>query len=222
MERWYVRSMTARPCRAHPAKPGGAAADRRDPARPLPRRPRRRGGARGPRPAPRGRDHSRGCDRGVLRPVEPGRVAAHVEPSRPCTQGHPGWQGPASPRRRRWSDRAPRRPEAHDRLTRARSTLRAMDAPGSTVLDPGLTGQEARPVDGVDNGYLAGYRVRFDEAGPDGLVRSSALLRYAQDVAWRHSEHLGFDRGWYQARGLGWVVRGLELEVREPIPMGHT
>ena len=97
-----------------------------------------------------------------------------------------------------------------------------MDAPGSTVLDPGLTGQEARPVDGVDNGYLAGYRVRFDEAGPDGLVRSSALVRYAQDVAWRHSEHLGFDRGWYQARGLGWVVRGLELEVREPIPMGHT
>jgi acyl-CoA thioesterase FadM len=98
-----------------------------------------------------------------------------------------------------------------------------VDAPGATVpLDPGLTGQEARPVDGVDNGYLAGYRVRFDEAGPDGVVRPSALLRYAQDVAWRHSEHLGFDRGWYQARGLGWVVRGLELDLREPIPMGHT
>ena len=89
-------------------------------------------------------------------------------------------------------------------------------------LDPGLTGQEARPVAGIDNGYLTGYRVRFDEAGPDGLVRASALLRYAQDVAWRHSEHLGFDREWYQARGLGWVVRGLELELREPIPMGHT
>ena len=98
-----------------------------------------------------------------------------------------------------------------------------MDAPGATVaLDPGLTGQEARPVDGVDNGYLTGYRVRFDEAGPDGLVRASTLLRYAQDVAWRHSEHLGFDRGWYQERGLGWVVRGLDLELREPIPMGHT
>lgn len=98
-----------------------------------------------------------------------------------------------------------------------------MDAVGSTIpLDPGLTGQEARPVDGVDNGYLTGYRVRFDEAGPDGLVRASTLLRYAQDVAWRHSEHLGFDRGWYQARGLGWVVRGLALELRRPIPMGHT
>jgi acyl-ACP thioesterase len=89
-------------------------------------------------------------------------------------------------------------------------------------LDPGQTGQDARPVPGIDNGYLAGYRVRFDEAGADGLVRTSTLLRYAQDVAWRHSEQLGFDRGWYQARGLGWVVRGCELELHEPIPMGHT
>jgi acyl-ACP thioesterase len=90
------------------------------------------------------------------------------------------------------------------------------------TLDPGLTGQDARPVDGVDNGYLAGYRVRFDEAGPDGNLRTSALLRYAQDVAWRHSEHLGFDRAWYQERGLGWVVRGVELELAEPIPLGTT
>jgi len=92
----------------------------------------------------------------------------------------------------------------------------------ATTLDPGLTGQSARPVPGIDNGYLAGYRVRFDEAGANGLLRTSALLRYAQDVAWRHSEQLGFDRAWYQARGLGWVVRGCELEVREPIPIGHT
>lgn len=91
-----------------------------------------------------------------------------------------------------------------------------------TILDPGLTGQSARPVAGIDNGYLAGYRVRFDEAGANGMLRTSALLRYAQDVAWRHSEQLGFDRAWYQARGLGWVVRGCELEVREPIPIGDT
>jgi acyl-ACP thioesterase len=90
------------------------------------------------------------------------------------------------------------------------------------TLDPGLTGQSARPIAGIDNGYLAGYRVRFDEAGGNGLLRTSALLRYAQDVAWRHSEQLGFDRAWYQARGLGWVVRGCDLEVREEIPIGHT
>lgn len=98
-----------------------------------------------------------------------------------------------------------------------------MDAEAPTqLLDPGLTGEEARPVAGIDNGFLAGYRVRFDEAGPDGRLRTSTLLRYAQDVAWRHSEQLGFDRAWYQARGLGWVVRAVELEVHEPIPIGHT
>ncbi len=89
-------------------------------------------------------------------------------------------------------------------------------------IDPGLAGQHARPFAGVDNGYLAGYRVRFDEAGPDGRMRISSLLRYAQDIAWRHSEELGFDRGWYQARGLGWVVRGVELALHEPVPIGHT
>jgi acyl-CoA thioesterase FadM len=98
-----------------------------------------------------------------------------------------------------------------------------VDAPvPTTALDPGISGQSARPVAGIDNGFLAGYRVRFDEAGPDGRLRTSALLRYAQDVAWRHSEQLGFDRAWYQSRGLGWVVRGCELDVRESIPIGHT
>lgn len=92
----------------------------------------------------------------------------------------------------------------------------------TTPLDPGLAGQQFRPVAGVDNGYLAGYRVRFDEAGPDGHARVSTLLRYAQDIAWRHSEALGFDRDWYRDRGLGWVVRGVELQVHEALPMGQT
>ncbi|HEX5450881.1 MAG TPA: acyl-ACP thioesterase domain-containing protein [Candidatus Limnocylindrales bacterium] len=90
------------------------------------------------------------------------------------------------------------------------------------MIDPGLAGREDRPVEGIDNGFLAGYRVRFDEAGPDGLARASALLRYAQDVAWRHSEALGFDRQWYVDRGRWWVVRGVELDVLEPISMGQT
>lgn len=93
--------------------------------------------------------------------------------------------------------------------------------PQAAPLDPGLAGQHARPFPGIENGYLAGYRVRFDEAGPDGRMRISSLLRYAQDIAWRHSEHLGFDRGWYQARGLGWVVRGVDLALFEPVPIGH-
>jgi acyl-CoA thioesterase FadM len=90
------------------------------------------------------------------------------------------------------------------------------------VIDPGLTGRSDRPVPGIDNGFVAGYRVRFDEAGPDGRIRTSALLRYAQDVAWRHSEALGFDRQWYVERGRWWVVRALDLEVLEPVAMGET
>ncbi|NJD27702.1 MAG: hypothetical protein FIA92_05340 [Chloroflexi bacterium] len=95
-----------------------------------------------------------------------------------------------------------------------------MDA--ETPIEPGGPGIEARPVSGIDNGFEAGYRIRFDEAGPDGLIRTSTLLRYAQDVAWRHSEALGFDRAWYAERSLAWVVRAVGLELLEPIAMGET
>jgi len=98
-----------------------------------------------------------------------------------------------------------------------------VDAAGSGfTFDPGLTGEQARPVEGVGNGYRAGYRVRFDEGDAHNRMRVSSLLRYAQDIAWRHSEALGFDRGWYEQRGLGWVVRGVSLELFAAVPMGHT
>ena len=66
------------------------------------------------------------------------------------------------------------------------------------------------------------YRVRFDECNPDGIARSSAILRYAQDIAWIHSERLGFGGEWYAERGLAWVVRAAELVVLAPIPLGTT
>ena len=69
-------------------------------------------------------------------------------------------------------------------------------------------------------GTTVPYRIRFDECGADGLVRTSSLLRYAQDIAWIHSELLGFDRAWYASRGLAWVVRAMELAVLAPIPLG--
>jgi acyl-CoA thioester hydrolase len=53
-------------------------------------------------------------------------------------------------------------------------------------------------------------------------MRTSSLLRYAQDIAWRHSEDLGFDRSWYAERGRWWVVRSVELEVLAPVAMGRT
>lgn len=78
------------------------------------------------------------------------------------------------------------------------------------------------PADDAALVHEAGYRVRFDEAGPDGLLRTSALLRYAQDVAWLHSTARGFDRDWYRERGLTWLVRAAELEILAPVPMGAT
>jgi acyl-CoA thioesterase FadM len=64
------------------------------------------------------------------------------------------------------------------------------------------------------------YRVRFDEAGPDGIARASAYLRYAQDLAWLHSERRGFGRPWYQERGLAWVVRAVDLRIQAALPTG--
>ena len=62
----------------------------------------------------------------------------------------------------------------------------------------------------MSGGFPAPFRVRFDEAAPDGLVRTSALLRYAQDLAWQHSDAKGFDRVWYAGRDVTWLVRTAE------------
>jgi acyl-ACP thioesterase len=64
------------------------------------------------------------------------------------------------------------------------------------------------------------YRVRFDEAAPDGLLRTSVLLRYAQDLAWFHSAERGFTRAWYRERGLTWLARAAEVVVLGGIGVG--
>ena len=70
--------------------------------------------------------------------------------------------------------------------------------------------------------HTASYRVRFDEATPRGMLRGSALLGYVQDMAWRHSEALGFPREWYGEKGVAWLVRAVEAHVIAPIPDGAT
>ncbi|MFV2063989.1 MAG: acyl-[acyl-carrier-protein] thioesterase [Chloroflexota bacterium] len=64
------------------------------------------------------------------------------------------------------------------------------------------------------------YRVRFDEADARGYLRPSGLLRYAQDLAWQHSDAAGFDRGWYEERGVSWLVRMVSLGVIKPVAYG--
>jgi acyl-ACP thioesterase len=66
----------------------------------------------------------------------------------------------------------------------------------------------------------APYRVRFDEAGPDGRLRTSVSLRYAQDLAWYHSAQRGFDRAWYRARGLTWLVRAAGVGIVGAVRVG--
>ena len=79
-----------------------------------------------------------------------------------------------------------------------------------------------RPDLDIARGVTVAYRARFDECGPDSTVRSSAMLRYAQDLAWIHSERLGFGREWYGERNLAWVVRAVELVMLAPLELGTT
>src|SRR3954465_5489841 len=64
------------------------------------------------------------------------------------------------------------------------------------------------------------YRVRFDEAGPDGNLRSGGYRGVAQEMGWIHAEGAGFGRDWYGEHGLFWLVRGVELEILEAIEFG--
>lgn len=57
------------------------------------------------------------------------------------------------------------------------------------------------------------HRVRFDECGADGLLRSGGYLRLMGEVAWRHSERLGLGRDWYGAERLAWLVRHVDLRI---------
>lgn len=82
---------------------------------------------------------------------------------------------------------------------------------------------DGRPIAGRSDGTTSlevPYRVRFDESTPAGTVRTSALLRYAQDCAWAHSERLGYGRGWYAERGLYWLVRAVELRLLGTVETG--
>lgn len=65
------------------------------------------------------------------------------------------------------------------------------------------------------------YRVRFDESGPDGLLPASGVLRYVQDLAWVHSNEMGFGREWYADRRLTWLVHAIELEMLESVNHGE-
>jgi acyl-ACP thioesterase len=77
-------------------------------------------------------------------------------------------------------------------------------------------------TDAGGRSFSVPFRIRFDEAGPDGRLRTSSALRYAQDLAWQHSTERGFDRAWYDGHALTWLVRAANLEIRAAIAVGDT
>jgi acyl-CoA thioesterase FadM len=66
------------------------------------------------------------------------------------------------------------------------------------------------------------YQVRFDEADARARLRPSGYLRYAGDMAWRHSEAAGFGREWYAERGLSWLVRNVALHIKAAVTYGEA
>jgi medium-chain acyl-[acyl-carrier-protein] hydrolase len=66
------------------------------------------------------------------------------------------------------------------------------------------------------------HRIRFDECDASGLVRPSGYLRAMQDLAWQHSERLGFGRQWYLTNRLAWLVRFADLHVVGEARSGDT
>jgi acyl-CoA thioesterase FadM len=66
------------------------------------------------------------------------------------------------------------------------------------------------------------HRIRFDECGSGGLIRAGGYLRLMQDLAWRHSELLGFGRDWYRSNRLAWLVRFADLHITGEARSGDT
>jgi acyl-CoA thioesterase FadM len=64
--------------------------------------------------------------------------------------------------------------------------------------------------------------VRFDETDARARLRPSGYLRYAGDMAWRHSEAAGFGREWYAERSLSWLVRNVALHIRGAVTYGDA
>jgi len=68
--------------------------------------------------------------------------------------------------------------------------------------------------------HVEPYRVRFDECGADGAVRTSSYLRYMQDAASVHSSMAGYTREWYREQGIFWLVRHVRIRVLSPSRYG--
>lgn len=59
------------------------------------------------------------------------------------------------------------------------------------------------------------YRIRFEEAGPDGMVSPVAIINYMQDAATRQSSELGVGGKELACRKEAWIVYRWDLRIKE-------
>ena len=108
--------------------------------------------------------------------------------------------------------------------------VRCPPGPPDRTAPPGSASSRSRrstswrPVGDRRRGTSARSRSGSGSTRParTACVRTSTLLRYAQDLACVHSAERGFDRAWYAERGLTWLARAAAVAVLAPIIHGST
>jgi acyl-CoA thioester hydrolase len=68
--------------------------------------------------------------------------------------------------------------------------------------------------------FTTAWRVRTYELDSNGHVNNAVYLAYAEEVATRHAEELGFGRDWTLAQGGTWVVRRHSITYLAPATAG--
>jgi acyl-CoA thioesterase FadM len=66
------------------------------------------------------------------------------------------------------------------------------------------------------------FRVRYDECGPGGWMRASAHLRACQEIAFAHSEAVGFALAWYEQHRFFWILRRIRFATHHAARYGHA
>lgn len=72
------------------------------------------------------------------------------------------------------------------------------------------------------NPYFEKFKVRAAEAGPDGLVKPSAIVNYFQEAAWQHADVLGVSVPTLQTKGHTWMLHRLILTIKAPLRTGEV
>jgi acyl-CoA thioester hydrolase len=68
--------------------------------------------------------------------------------------------------------------------------------------------------------FTARWPVRQYEVDHQGHVNNAVYLNYAEELAARHSELIGYAREWAEAKGGAWVIRRHEITYHSPARFG--